>query len=110
MPKARIIAAPPEEPEVKAAGRWSELPLPVAAAAEEPARPRPEKSKPAPLPAPVEPDPMDEDDDDSEEAVGPVAAFIKRAVDMVRGDAYVTFLVIAAVIIIALALALIFLF
>jgi hypothetical protein len=53
---------------------------------------------------------MDEDDDDSEEAVGPVAAFIKRAVDMVRGDAYVTFLVIAAVIIIALALALIFLF
>ena len=110
VPKARIIAAPPEEPEVKAAGRWSELPLPVAAAAEEPARPRPEKSKPAPLPAPVEPDPMDEDDDDSEEAVGPVAAFIKRAVDMVRGDAYVTFLVIAAVIIIALALALIFLF
>lgn len=105
-PARRPEPPPPEEPDFKGAGRWSELPLPSAGRDDlPPARlDRPRTTAPV-LTTPVE----EEVDENDAASAGPVAAAISRAISAIRGDAFILFLVIAIVLCIILALILGFL-
>lgn len=90
---------PPETPTFQ--GSWSELPLPDRGGEE---LPGPRNDPPTRAKA----RPLSDDDraDDDREPPGPIGAALARALETVRGDAYVLFLGVATVVIVVLVIVL----
>jgi hypothetical protein len=80
-------ADPPDEPEYRGAGRWSELPLPNAGGQDLP------KSTQTPAKTKPKREPLDQ---------GPVAEALGSVLNLIRGDTYMLFLGAAGVVILAL--------